>query len=279
MGGEALIIQADVADAEAVEAAATQIEEQLGPIDIWINNAAVMLYGRVEELPAEELRRVTDVAYHGAVWGTQAALKRMRARGRGTIVQVGSGAGYRGIPLMSAYCAAKHALKGFTESVRSEVLHDRAGVHLTMVNLSSVNTPLYTWARNRLPRQARPIPPVYQPEAVAETIYWAAHARRREVHFGWGAIAVIAANKAVPGLVDRVLARISFRAQMTDEPVPANKPDNLFEPIEEDLGAHGRFDAIAISPALLSQLVARLGAGGLRAAAGVLLALAIGDGD
>ena len=279
MGGEALIIQADVADPDAVETAATQVERELGPIDIWINNAAAMLYGRIDDLSPEEIRRVSDVTYHGTVWGTQAALKRMRARGQGTIVQVGSGAAYRGIPLMSAYCAAKHAIKSFTESLRSELIHDGVKVHLTMVNPSSVNTPLYTWARNHLPRQVRPIGPTYQPEAVAETIYWAAHARRREVHFGWGAIVVIAANKVAPGLVDRELARVGFEGQQTSEPVPMDHQDNLMEPIDEDMGAHGMFDEIAISPARLSQAVARLGAGGLRAVAGIMLALTLGSGD
>jgi short-subunit dehydrogenase len=267
LGGQALAITVDVADARAVEAAATQIEQQLGPIDIWINNAAVMMYGSVEDLQPDELQRVSDVVYHGAVWGTKAALTRMRARGRGTIVQVSSGAAHRGIPWMSAYCAAKHALRAFTESLRSELLHDQVDVQLTMVHLSSINTPLYTWARNRMPRQVEPIAPIYQPELAAETIYWAAQARRREVYFGWTAIGARVANVLTPGLVDRMLARFGYEAQQTGEPIPPDHVDNLFEPVEGDFGTRGMFDARAQSRAPLVQLVARLGVIRLRAIA------------
>lgn len=277
LGGRALAISVDVADPDAVEAAAAQIEQQLGPIDIWINNAAVMIYGSIADLDPADLRRVSDVVYHGAVWGTKAALTRMRARGRGTIVQVSSGAAHRGVPWMSAYCAAKHALKAFTESLRTELLHDQIDVHVTMVHLSSINTPLYTWARNRMPRQVAPIPPIYQPELAAETIYWAAHARRREVYFGWSAIAANVTNTLAPGLADRVLARFGYDAQQTGEPVPSDHVDNLFEPVERDLGTHGMFDARAQSRAPLVQLVARLGAIRFRVlAVGVsMLALAL----
>ncbi len=260
LGGHALTISIDVADPDAVEAAAAQIEQLLGPIDIWINNAAVMLYGSIEDLHAAELRRVTDVIYHGAVWGTKAALTRMRARGRGTIVQVSSGAAHRGVPWMSAYCAAKHALKSFTESLRSELLHDQIDVHLTMVHLSSMNTPLYTWARNRMPGQVAPMPPIYQPELAAETIHWAAHARRRDVYVGWAAIAAKVTNTLAPGLADRALARFGYDAQQTGEPVPPDHVDNLFEPVEGDFGTRGRFDARAQSLAPLVRLTARLGA-------------------
>jgi NADP-dependent 3-hydroxy acid dehydrogenase YdfG len=259
LGGRALAISLDVADPDAVAAAAAQVERQLGPIDIWINNASVMLYGSAAKLRTAELRRVTDVVYHGAVWGTMAALTHMRARGRGTIVQVSSGAAHRGIPWMSAYCAAKHALKSFTESLRAELLHDQIDVHLTMVHLSSINTPLYTWARNRMPRQIEPMPPIYQPELAAETIYWAAHARRRDVYFGWSAIGAKVMNSLAPGLGDRVLARFGYEAQQTEEPVPPDHVDNLFEPIEGDFGTRGRFDARAQSWAPLVRLAARLG--------------------
>lgn len=259
LGGFPLAISLDVADAEAVEEAAARIERQLGPIDIWINNAAVMLYGSVADLRPDEMRRVTDVVYHGAVWGTQAALTRMRARGRGTIVQVSSGAALRGIPWMSAYCAAKHALKGFTESLRTELLHDQIDVHLTMVHLSSINTPLYSWARNRMPREVEPMPPVYQPELAAEAIYWAAHARSRDVYFGWSAIGAKVANNRFPGLVDRVLARYGYDAQQSEEPVSPDHVDNLFEPVEGDFGTRGNFDARAQSRAPLVRLIARLG--------------------
>jgi short-subunit dehydrogenase len=275
LGGHALAILVDVADPEAVEAAAAQIEQQLGPIDIWINNAAVMLYGSVAEQRAADLRRVSDVVYHGAVWGTKAALTRMRARGRGTIVQVSSGAAHRGVPWMSAYCAAKHALKSFTESLRSELLHDQIDVHLTMVHLSSINTPLYTWARNRMPRQVAPMPPIYQPELAAETIYWAAHARRREVYFGWAAIAADVTNTLAPRLADRMLARFGYDAQQTEQPLPSDHVDNLFEPVERDFGTRGRFDERAQSQAPLVQLVARLGAIRFRALAVVVSMLAL----
>ena len=267
LGGRPLVIQVDVSDPDAVEAAARRIEEELGPIDIWINNAAVMLYGAVQDLSPAELRQVSDINYHGAVWGTMAALKRMRERGRGTIVQVGSGAAYRGLPWMSAYSAAKHALRAFSEALRAELIHDRIDVHLTQVHLSSINTPLYTWARNHLPRQAAPIPPIYEPELAAETIHWAAHARRREVFFGWTAIGASAINKLAPGLVDRFLARVGYEAQQTSEPVPPDHIDNLFGPVEGDVGTRGEFEARAQDRAPLVQLLARLGVGGLRVAA------------
>ena len=275
LGGIALAISVDVADPEAVEAAAAQIEQQLGAIDIWINNAAVMLYGGVVDLPAAELRRVTDVVYHGAVWGTQAALSRMRARGRGTIVQISSGVAHHGIPWMSAYCAAKQALKSFTQSLRAELLHDQVDVHLTMVHLSAMNTPLYAWARNHLPRQVAPIPPIYQPELAAETIYWAAHARSREVYFGWSAIGAKVMDTLPPGLVDRVLARFGYDAQQTGEPVPPNHVDNLFDPVQGDVGSRGRFDAHAQSRAPLVRLVARLGVVRFRAIAVVVTLFAL----
>lgn len=265
LGGVALPIDLDVSNADAVEAAATQIEQKLGPIDIWINNAAVDLFGRAEKLIPEEIRRVSDVTYHGAVWGTKAALKRMRERGRGTIVQVGSGAAYRGLPLQSAYSAAKHALKGFTESLRVELLHDGVNVHLTMVHLSAMNTPFYSWVRNLMPRHAKPMPPVYQPEVAAETIYFAAHARRRDLYLGWSAIGAAMLNPMIPTLIDRFLARYGIEAQQADIPNPGNQPGNLFEPVQGDFGAHGVFGERARSPALLEQFIARWGGGGLRA--------------
>lgn len=257
LGGHALTIQIDVADAAAVEAAAEQIEQELGPIDIWINNAAVVVFGTAEQMSAEEIQRVSDVTYHGAVWGTKAALKRMRARNRGTIVQVGSGVSYRALPLMSSYCGAKYALRGFTEALRVELLHAGVDVHVTMVHPSAINTPFYSWTRNLMPRQIRPMPPVYQPEVAAETIYWAAHARRREVLLGWSAVVGSFANKVIPGLLDRLLARIAITGQLADELVKPGAPDNLFDPVEGDFGAHGVWGTLAQSPALLAQWVAR----------------------
>ena len=266
LGGRALPIQVDVADADAVEAAASLIEQELGPIDIWINNAGVMVLGRAATMSPEEVRRVSDVTYHGAVWGTMAALRRMRGRGRGTIVQVVSGVAYRALPLLSTYSAAKSALRAFTESLRVELLHDAIDVHLTTVNPSAMNTPIFTWARNLMPRQAKPMPPIYEPEVAAATIHWAAHARRRDVHLGWGTIAAVALNPVVPGLIDRVLARVGFEAQQTHELASPCQADNLFEPVEGDFGSRGRFGARAISPALLAQFLARWGGGGIRAA-------------
>lgn len=280
LGGRAMKLQIDVSDAEAVEVAAQRIEEELGPIDIWINNAAVMLFGSVQELTPEELRQVSDVNFHGAVWGTQAALKRMRTRGRGTIVQVSSGAAFRGIPWMSAYAASKHALHSFTESLRSELIHDRVKVRLTEVHLSSINTPLYTWARNHLPRQVEPIRPIYQPELAAETIHFAAHSRRRELFFGWSAIGASVANTLMPGVVDRILGRVGLEAQQTSQPTSPNHVDNLFGPVEGDFGTHGKFDERALSRAPLAKLLARLGGGGLRAIAlGATMLAIFGERD
>ncbi len=269
LGGRAWAIQVDVADPDAVEAAAEQIEQELGPIDVWINNATTMVFGRVDDVQPDEVRRVSDVAYHGAVWGTKAALARMRERGRGTIVQVGSGASYRALPLMSSYCAAKHAIRGFTDSLRVELMHDGVDIHLTMVHLSAINTPLYTWARNHLPRQAKPFAPVYQPEVAADVIHWAASARRREVFVGWSALAAVTVNKLVPGLVDRVLTLTAFSAQQGAELVLDDQTDNLFEPVEGDFGAHGKFDDEARSRAPLVKLIARRGCAGLRTAVAV----------
>jgi NAD(P)-dependent dehydrogenase (short-subunit alcohol dehydrogenase family) len=277
LGGQPLPIQVDVADAAAVEAAAEQIEQELGPIDIWINNAAVVVFGTAEQMSPEEIRRVSDVTYHGAVWGTMAALKRMRTRNRGTIVQVGSGASYRALPLMSSYSGAKYALRGFTDALRVELLHAGIDVHLTMVHPAAINTPFYSWTRNLMPRRIKPMPPVYQPEVVASTIHWAAYARRREVYLGWPAVLGILANKVAPGLVDRLLARTAITGQLADELVQPNQPDNLFDPVEGNFGAQGVWGARAKSPALLEQFIARLGAGGIRTAIAVALGLMLDD--
>ena len=260
-----------------VEAAAEQIEQELGPIDIWINNAAVVVFGFADKMSAEEIQRVSDVTYHGAVWGTMAALKRMRERGRGTIVQVGSGAAYQALPLMSSYSAAKYALRGFTDALRIELRHAGVNVHVTSVHLSAINTPLYTWSRNLMPRRVKPMPPVYQPEVAAATIHWAAQARRREVFLGWTAIGAMVLNGVAPGIMERLLARFSVELQLADQLTPEDKPDNLFEPVPGDFGAHGLYGDRARSPALLARFVARWGGGGIRA---MLAALAlIGDDD
>lgn len=246
-GGRALIIPTDVAYADQVEAAAQQVEEHLGPIDIWINNAMASVFSPLKEMTPEEFHRVTEVTYLGTVYGTMAALRLMLPRNRGTIVQVGSALAYRSIPLQSAYCGAKHAIRGFTDSLRSELLHDDSKVHVTMVHLPAVNTPQFSWVRSRLAHKAQPVPPIYQPEVPAEAIYWAAHHRRRELFVGLSTLKAIEGNKLVPGILDRYLARAAYSGQQTDEPMQPNTPDNLWEPVDgqkgHDHGAHGSFDA------------------------------------
>ena len=250
LGGTALPIAVDVSDAAQVEAAAERIEQELGPIDIWINSAMATVFAPVSETPAEEFRRATEVTYLGTVHGTLAALKRMRSRNRGSIVQVGSALAYRAIPLQSAYCGAKFAIRGFTDALRVELLHDRSKVHVTMVQLSAFNTPQFEWARNRLHGRPQPVPPIFQPELAAKGVHWAAHHRRREVCVGFPAVKAIAINKWFPSLVDRVLARKGYQGQVDHEPVPEERPDNLFDPAPVDFGTHGRFDKRAKSTSL-----------------------------
>lgn len=242
LGVPALGIAADVADAEAVEAAATRIEDELGPIEIWVNNAMTSVFARVDDTTSEEYRRVMDVCFLGYVHGTQSALRRMRPRNRGTIMLVGSALAYRGIPLQSAYCAAKHAIQGFFDSLRSELIHDHLDIHLTMVQLPAVNTPQFEWVRSRLPERAQPVPPIYQPEVAADGIYFASQARRREVLVGAPTVQAIYGNRILPGLGDRILAREGFEGQQTGEPRPDDRPDNLYDPVPGDYAAHGRFD-------------------------------------
>lgn len=246
-GGEALVIHADVADWDQVERAASQVEERWGRIDVWVNNAMATVFSPIADLSPADLRRATEVTYLGAAYGTMAALKRMREHDRGVIVQVGSALAYRAIPLQAAYCAAKHALLGFTNSLRSELMHDRSRIHLTMVHLSAFNTPQFDWARNLVGKRAQPVPPIFQPELAAEAIVWAARHRRREVYVGWPAVKTVAANKAAPGLLDRVLASAGYTGQITDEALAEDACENLYDPCDANPGAHGRFDAIARS--------------------------------
>jgi short-subunit dehydrogenase len=241
MGRRALVLPLDVADAEAVEDAAERVERELGPIDVWVNNAMASVFSRALEMKAEEYRRVTDVTYLGYVHGTLAALRRMRRRERGTIVQVSSALAFRSIPLQSAYCAAKHAVMGFTESLRSELFHDRIRVHLTLVHMPAVNTPQFSWVRSRLPNEAQPVPPIFQPEVAADAIVWAATHKRRSIAVGMSAAKAILGEKFIPGLLDRYLAWKGFSAQQTPEPRREHR-DNLFAPVAEDRGAHGTFD-------------------------------------
>jgi NAD(P)-dependent dehydrogenase (short-subunit alcohol dehydrogenase family) len=245
LGGEALVLPTDVADPEQVEAAAEAVEETLGPIDVWVNNAMVAVFSPVEAMTPDEFRRVTEVTYLGAVYGTLAALRRMRARGRGVIVQVGSALAYRGIPLQSAYCGAKHALEGFTDSVRCELRHDHSRVRVMMVQLPALNTPQFSWVKSRLPRKPRPVPPIFQPEVAARAILWSADHDRPELYVGFPTVLAIVANKIAPRLVDRYLARAGYEAQQTEEPVQPHRQDNLWEPVLGDHGAHGEFDCRA----------------------------------
>jgi short-subunit dehydrogenase len=242
LGCRALIVPADVADHEDVDAAAEAFESNLGPIDIWINNAMVSVFSPFHEMEAEEFRRVTEVTYLGVVYGTMAALRQMMPRNRGMIVQVGSALAYRSIPLQSAYCGAKHAVRGFTDSLRSELIHDRINIHLTMVQLPALNTPQFEWVKSRLPRKPQPVPPIFQPEVAARAIYWAAHHRRREVNVGLPTVAAIIAGKIIPGYLDRYLAKKGYDAQQTHERANPKRPDNLWSPLPRDFGAHGRFD-------------------------------------
>ena len=242
LGGHALIIPTDVADHTQIDAAATEVENTLGPIDIWINNAMVSVFSPFRKMSAEEFKRVTEVTYLGAVYGTMAALRFMIPRNRGTIVQVGSALAYRSIPLQSAYCGGKHAIRGFTDSLRSELIHDGSNIHLTMVHLPALNTPQFEWVKSRRPRKPQPVPPIFQPEVAARGIYWAAHHRRREVFVGFPTVKAIVANKVFPGYLDRYLAEHGYDAQQTDEPDDRNRPNNLWKPLSTDFGAHGRFD-------------------------------------
>lgn len=243
-GGRPLVVETDTADAEAVHAAADRIEAELGPIELWVNDAFTSVFAPFAAITAEEFKRVTEVSYLGYVYGTQAALRCMRHRDRGVIVQVGSALAYRGIPLQSAYCGAKHAIQGFTESVRCELLHDRSGVRVTMVQLPALNTPQFSWVLSRLPRRPQPVPPIYQPEVAARAVLWAAEHDRREWWVGASTAATLVANAVLPGALDRYLAATGYRSQQTEQPVDPDRPANLWHPADatEDFGAHGVFD-------------------------------------
>ena len=244
-GGRALAVPTDVADADQVEAAATRVESELGPIDVWVNDAMATVFSPFRDLKAEEYRRATEVTYLGYVWGTMAALKRMLLRDRGTIVQVGSALSYRAIPLQAQYCGAKFAIRGFTDSLRTELLHDHSRVHITMVQLPAVNTPQFNWCKSRLPKHPQPVPPIYQPEVAAEAIVWAAEHRRREHWVGGSTVKAILGNRLAPALADRYLARTGFSSQQTSDPVDPDRPSNLFAPVGGLHATHGIFDAQA----------------------------------
>jgi short-subunit dehydrogenase len=240
-GGAALPLPTDVADPDAVEAAAAQAEQSQGEIDVWVNSAMVTVYSPLSEISAEEFRRVTEVTYLGQVYGTMSALRRMRARNRGTIVNVSSALAYHGLPLQAAYCGAKFAARGFTESLRGELLHEASNVRVSLVVLPAVNTPQFDWARNKLPRRPRPVPPVYQPEFAAAAILRAAETAPRELIVGSSSLQLVAGSMTAPGVVDRILAAKAYDGQQSSEPEQA-RPDNLFDPAPGDFGSHGRFD-------------------------------------
>ncbi len=242
-GVRALPIPTDVADAEAVDAAADRVERDLGPIDVWVNVAMATVFAPVSKLTAEEVKRGTEVTYLGQVHGMMSALKRMRTRNRGTIVNVGSALAYRSVPLQSIYCGAKFAIRGFTDSLRSEIIHDKLDVHVTMVDLPAVNTPQFDWAMNKMGFRAQPVPPIYEPEVPARAILFAATHRRREVWVGFPTVKAILANRVAPAWIDRYLAKAGYTGQLTDTPLPKDAPANLFEPVPGDYGAHGRFDS------------------------------------
>ena len=243
LGGQALAIPTDVSDHGRVEAAAVAVEERFGDIDVWINDAMATVFARFVDTEPDEFKRATEVTYLGTVYGTMVALKRMTARDRGKIVQVGSALAYRAIPLQAAYCGSKFAIRGFTDSIRSELLHDHSNVQITMVQLPGVNTTQFNWCRSKLPDHPMPVPPIYQPEIPAEAVYWAAHHRRRELWVGYSAVEAILANKLAPGLADRYLAKTGFSGQqISGMPVRADRPNNLFEPVPGMAATHGMFD-------------------------------------
>lgn len=247
LGGEALILPLDVADAEAVAKAAAKIEQKFGPIDVWVNNAMASVFSPIKQMTAEEFKRVTEVTYLGFVYGTLAALRRMLSRDRGVIIQVGSALAYRGIPLQSAYCAAKHAIQGFVDSLRCELIHDKSRVRVSMIEMPALNTPQFGWVKSRLPRKAQPVPPIFQPEVAAEAIIYASHNPRREIYVGMPTVKAIVGNKIVPGLLDHYLAHFGYNSQQYDGREDRHRPDNLWEPVddEKDFGAHGKFDSRA----------------------------------
>ena len=239
-------------DPDAVEAAAERTEAELGPIDVWVNGAMTTVVSPVDQLTSEEVQRVTEVTYLGTVYGTHAALRRMRLRDRGVIVQIGSGLAYRSVPLQAAYCGAKSAARGFTDALRCELIHDGSHVRVAMVHLPAVNTPQFTWGRSRMPGAMQPLPPVYQPEVAATAIVWAAEHPRRELFVGWQTVLGVLGQRIAPGLMDRYLASRAWAGQMSDDPARPGMPDNLDAPVAVDVGAHGAFDDMAseVSPLL-----------------------------
>ena len=267
-GARALAIPTDVAKADEVFAAAERIERELGPVDIWINNAMTTVFGPVDAVSPAEFERVVDVTFHGYVWGTQAALRMMKPRNRGVIIQVGSALAYRGIPLQAAYCAAKHAIRGFTDSLRSELAHDKSKIQLSMVQLPAINTPQHLWCENKLDCVPQPVPPIFQPELAADAIHFVAEHPRREIWLAWPTIKAIAGQQLVPGYVDRKLAEMGYDSQCTDERKDPNQPSNLFSPVPGDYGPYGEIKGDARRHDLIATASTWLGAAGVRVVAG-----------
>jgi len=279
LGGRAIIIPCDVTDAEGMEAAAERVEQELGPIDVWVNVAMTSVFSFIKDMTPAEFKRVTEVCYLGYVNGTLAALKRMLPRNRGHIIQVGSALAYRGIPLQAAYCASKHAIQGFMDSLRAELIHDRSAIVPVMVQMPALNTPQFDWCKSRMPNKAQPVPPIYQPEIAAQAIVYASKNQRREIYVGLPTVIAIVGNKLFPRLGDWYLGRTGVKGQQTGEKADPNQPNNLYKPVGGDPGAHGRFDdrAHAFSPQLWTDMHRDWIAGGLllgvlAAVGGLLLA-------
>lgn len=249
LGGKALALPTDVADAEQVEQAAAAVEEAFGPIDVWVNDAMESVFAPFKEISPQDFKRVTEVAYLGFVYGTMAALRRMIPRNRGRVIQIGSALAYRSIPLQSAYCGAKHAIRGFTDSIRCELLHDKSKVQITMVQLPAVNTPQFGWVKNLLPRKAQPVPPIYQPEVIADAVTWVTDHYRRELFIGFNTVVIIQGNKFFPALGDYYLGKTGYSSQQTNQQANPQRPDNIWKPVDDDrdYGAHGTFDRQARS--------------------------------
>ncbi len=272
-GGKALILQCDVTDADGVEAAAERVERELGPIDVWVNVAMTSVFAFIKDTTPAEFKRVTEVCYLGYVNGTLAALKRMLPRNRGHIVQVGSALAYRGIPLQAAYCASKHAIQGFMDSLRAELIHQKSAIVPVMVQMPALNTPQFDWCKNKLPNKSQPVPPIYQPEVAARAIVFASKKKRREIYVGLPTVIAIIGNKMFPRLGDLYLGKNGVKSQQTDEKADHSRPDNLYEPVGGDPGAHGRFDAQAHphSPQLWTDMHREWMVGGFLALAGAVL--------
>jgi NADP-dependent 3-hydroxy acid dehydrogenase YdfG len=258
VGRRALPISVDVADADAVFAAADRIEQDLGPIDVWVNNAMATVFSRVSDVSPSEYRRVTDVTYLGTVHGTQAALRHMKPRNSGAIVQVGSALAYRSIPLQSAYCAAKHAVVGFTDSLRTELIHERSAIRLRVVHLPALNTPQFRWSRSHMHRLPQPVPPIFQPDVAARAVQLAIDSRRRELWVAYPTVLTILGQRVAPGLIDRYLGMTGFESQLTEHPDPGDRPDNLESPVEGDFGAQGVFDDRSRNSSWALEMSARL---------------------